>query len=229
MFHLGGTFAKLQALDRSQAVIEFKLDGTILSANANFLKAVGYSLKEVRGQHHRMFVDPTERESADYKAFWASLARGEFQSAEYRRLGKGNREIWLQATYNPIFGPTGRPVKVVKFATDITAQKLRNADYEGKLAAIDKSQAMIEFTSDGTILNANANFLETVGYRLDEIVGQHHRMFVCPEERDSAAYRAFWAALGAGAYQSAEYKRVAKNGDEIWLQATYNPILDPDR
>ncbi|GJD95638.1 PAS domain S-box protein [Methylobacterium iners] len=219
--------AKLAALDRSQAVIEFALDGTILTANANFLAAVGYSLREVKGQHHRMFVDPAERESEAYRGFWASLGRGEFQAGEYRRVAKGGREIWLQATYNPILGPTGRPRKIVKFASDITAQKLSNADSTGKVAAIGRSQGIIEFALDGTILTANANFLAVVGYGLEEVQGQHHRMFVDPAERESEEYRAFWAALRRGEFQAAEFRRIAKGGGEIWIQATYNPILDP--
>lgn len=219
--------AKLAALDLSQAVIEFRLDGTILNANANFLKTVGYSLAEIKGQHHRMFVDPAERDSEAYRAFWAELGKGEFKSAEFRRIAKDGREIWLQATYNPILNRFGRPIKVVKFATDITAQKLRNADYEGKIAAIEKSQAVIEFALDGTILDANANFLNTVGYTIEEIRGKHHRMFVEPAERDSAGYRSFWERLGRGAFQSGEYRRITKSGREFWLQATYNPILGP--
>ena len=227
IFSGGDTSAKLKALDRSQAVIEFKLDGTIITANANFLATVGYALDEIRGQHHRMFVDPVEREGATYKAFWESLRRGEFQSAEYKRYGKNGREIWLQASYNPILGATGRPVKVVKVCTDITEQTLRSADHLGQIEAINRAQAVIEFNLDGTIITANTNFLNAVGYTLDEIRGQHHRMFVDPVEREGATYKAFWGSLQRGEFQSAEYKRYGKNGREIWLQATYNPILDP--
>ena len=219
--------AKLAALDRSQAVIEFKLDGTILDANANFLATVGYDLAEIRGQHHRIFVDPAERESSAYREFWSSLGSGAFQEGEYRRVGKGGRDIWLQATYNPILGATGRPIRIVKFATDVTEQKLRNADFEGKVAALGVSQAVIEFALDGTILDANANFLAAVGYDLAEIRGQHHRIFVDPADRDSPAYRDFWRSLGSGAFQQGEYRRVGKGGRDIWLQATYNPIRDP--
>ena len=219
--------AKLAALDRSQAVIEFKLDGTIISANANFLNAVGYRLDEIKGKHHSIFVEPVEREGVQYKRFWDDLRAGKFQQAEYKRLAKGGREIWIQATYNPIFGATGRPIRIMKFATDITEQKLRNADFEGKVAALNVSQAVIEFALDGTILDANANFLATVGYDLAEIRGRHHRIFVDPAERESAGYREFWASLGGGAFQQGEYRRVGKDGREIWLQATYNPIRDP--
>jgi methyl-accepting chemotaxis protein len=221
------TTAKLQALDRSQAVIEFLPDGTIVTANENFLRTVGYTLAEIRGQHHRMFVDPADRESLAYGTFWAALARGEFQRAEYRRIGKGGREIWLQATYNPIQGRDGRTIGVVKFATDISAEKLRSADTLSQIEAIDRSQGVIAFDLDGTILTANRNFLGVVGYGLDEVKGRHHRMFVDQPERDSAGYRAFWAGLAQGAFQSGEFRRVGKDGREIWLQATYNPILDP--
>ncbi len=219
--------AQLAAIDRSQAIIEFAIDGTILHANANFLKTTGYTLDEIKGRHHRMFVAEGERESAGYRGFWEKLNRGEFQAAEYRRIGKGGREIWLQATYNPILGSAGKPLKVVKFCTDVTENKLRTADYEGQLAAIDKSQAVIQFNLDGTIITANANFLASTGYTLDEIQGQHHRMFVPDGERESAAYREFWEKLNRGEFQAAEYRRIGKGGREIWLQATYNPIFSP--
>ena len=217
---------KIEAINRVQAVIEFKLDGTILTANENFLSTVGYRLDEIRGRHHRMFVDDEHAESSEYKAFWAALNRGEYQAAEYKRFGKGGREVWIQASYNPVFNPDGELFKVVKFATDVTRQKLQNAEYEGKVEAIGKAQAVIEFKLDGTILTANENFLSTVGYRLDEIRGRHHRMFVDDEHAESSEYKAFWAALNRGEYQAAEYKRFGKGGREVWIQATYNPILD---
>jgi methyl-accepting chemotaxis protein len=219
--------AKLAALDRSQAVIEFDMNGTILAANSNFLQAVGYSIAEVRGKHHSMFVTESERNSPAYRDFWAALNRGEFQAAEYKRIGKGGKEIWLQATYNPLLDASGKPFKVVKFCTDITARKLQNADYEGQISAIDKAQAVISFNLDGSIISANKNFLGAVGYALDEVKGKHHRMFVEEAERSSPAYRDFWAALNRGEFQAAEYKRIGKGGKEIWLQATYNPIFDP--
>ncbi len=219
---------KILALDRSQAVIEFALDGTILAANGNFAATVGYAPQEFVGHHHRMFVPAEIAESREYIDFWAALARGEFRSGEFRRLAKGGREIWLQATYNPVLDPAGRPLKVVKFASDITADKLRGADAAGKLKAIDRSQAVIEFTPDGTILTANENFLACVGYRLDEIAGRHHRMFVDPEERDAPPYAAFWASLGKGEFRSGEFGRRGKDGRRIWLQATYNPVFGPD-
>jgi methyl-accepting chemotaxis protein len=218
--------SKVEALDKSQAVIEFNMDGTIITANKNFLAAVGYALEEIKGQHHRMFVTEVERTSAAYKEFWETLNRGTFQSAEYKRLGKGGKEIWIQASYNPLMRG-GKPYKVVKFASDITAQKMQAIDANGQIEAINKSQAVIHFKPDGTIITANQNFLVTLGYALSEIEGRHHRMFVEEQERKGAAYVSFWDALGRGEFQAAEYKRVGKGGKEIWIQASYNPIIDP--
>jgi methyl-accepting chemotaxis protein len=217
---------KIAAISRAQAVIEFNMDGTIATANDKFLGAMGYSLDEIRGKHHSMFVTPEDRASSAYADFWARLNRGQFEAAEYKRIGKGGREIWILATYNPILDETGKPFKVVKFATDVTAQKMKAADNDGQLAAIQKSQAVIEFNMDGTIRTANENFLKAMGYSLAEIKGQHHSMFIEPNEKNSAAYRQFWETLNRGEYQAAEYKRIAKGGREIWIQASYNPILD---
>ena len=180
----------LNALMKSQAVIEFKPDGTIIKANENFLGAMGYSLDEIAGQHHSMFVDPEYARSQEYAEFWSNLAKGQFQQAEYKRFGNGGKEVWIQASYNPVLDRKGNVSKVVKFATDITDRKLQNADYEGQLAAIGTSQAVIEFNLDGTIIKANDNFLGALGYSLDEIAGKHHSLFVEPAERDSAEYAA---------------------------------------
>jgi methyl-accepting chemotaxis protein len=220
------TDAKLAALDKSQGIIEFNLDGTVISANPNFLAVIGYDLAEIRGQHHSLFVEPAQRDTAAYAAFWAKLRRGEYEAAQYKRVAKGGREVWIEASYNPILDGAGKPYKVVKFATDITQQKRQDADVQGQLAALHKAQAVISFNLDGTVLDANANFLAAVGYTLPEIVGRHHRMFVEPGERDSAAYAEFWDRLRQGTYQAAQYKRVAKGGREVWIEASYNPILD---
>ena len=230
---IGGGISELQdlrgqlaAIHKSQAVIEFTLDGTILAANDNFLKTLGYSLDEVRGQHHSMFVDPAYRTSAEYKRFWEKLGRGEFDAGQYKRIAKGGKEIWIQASYNAILDGRGRPFKVVKYASDITEQKMRNADFEGQLAAIGKAQAVIEFTLEGKILTANQNFLSVLGYSLDEIRGQHHSMFVEPSHRATDEYRRFWEKLGRGEYDAGQYKRIGKGGKEIYIQASYNPIMD---
>jgi methyl-accepting chemotaxis protein len=218
--------AIIEALGKSQAVIEFNMDGTIITANQNFLNALGYRLEEIKGKHHQMFVAENERNSPAYREFWKALNDGKYQAAEYKRIGKGGKEVWIQASYNPLLRG-GKPYKVVKFASDITAEKLKAIDSNGQIDAINKSQAVIHFNPDGTVITANAAFLATLGYTLAEIKGQHHRMFVEPAERDSAAYRAFWDALNRGEYQAAEYKRVGKGGKEVWIQASYNPIVDP--
>lgn len=332
----------VDAINKSQAVIEFELDGTIIGANNNFLGAVGYELEEIKGNHHRLFVDPSYRESAEYRQFWEALRRGEFQAGEFRRFGKGGREIWIQASYNPIFDKSGKPVRVVKVATDITAAKMESTnaarlklaldtctanvmmadkDYTiiymneslknflqeaesdvkqelpnfnvtnligqnidvfhkspahqrgmldklsatyktsilvggrsfnlvanpilgannerlgtvvewqdgiavGMVNAINKSQAVIEFQPDGTIINANENFLSVMGYGLNEIKGKHHSMFADAEYKASPAYRQFWEALNRGEAQTGEFKRFAKAEREVWINASYNPIMD---
>jgi PAS domain S-box-containing protein len=223
IFHLA---SNASAINKSQAIIEFNLDGTIITANDNFLSTMGYTLSEIQGQHHRIFVDSDYANSNEYRDFWLALSRGEFQKAEYKRKGKADRIVWLQATYNPIFDINGKVNRVVKFATVITDQKLKNIEFEGQISAIKKAQAVIEFNMDGTILNANDNFLANMGYSLAEIKGQHHRMFVEKDYSFSEDYKQFWAKLNRGEYQTAEYKRIGKGGKEIWLQATYNPILD---
>ncbi len=221
----GDAAAKQAALDKSQAIIEFNMDGTIITANANFLGAMDYSMDEIKGKHHSMFVEPAYRDSADYREFWAKLNRGEFQAAQYKRLGKGGKEVWIEASYNPLT-KNGKPYKVVKYATDVSKQKAVFADLNGKVDAISRSQAVIEFNLDGTIITANDNFLETLGYSLDEIKGRHHSMFVEPAYKESADYREFWAKLNRGEFQAAQYKRLGKGGKEIWIEASYNPIMD---
>jgi methyl-accepting chemotaxis protein len=217
---------QIAAINRAQAVIEFTLDGRILHANDNFLKTLGYTLDEIKGQHHSLFVEPSYRASPEYRAFWEKLGRGEFDAGQYKRIGKAGKEVWIQASYNPIMDMNGKPFMVVKYATDITEQKLQAADYAGQLAAIDKAQAVIEFTLDGKVLHANDNFLKTLGYTLDEIKGQHHSLFVEPSYRASPEYRAFWDKLGRGEYDAGQYKRIGKAGKEVWIQASYNPIMD---
>ncbi|MCH7686381.1 MAG: PAS domain-containing protein, partial [Planctomycetes bacterium] len=218
--------AEIQAIGKAQAVIEFNLDGTIVTANDNFLSVLGYTLPEIKGKHHRMFVEPTYAASQEYKAFWEKLGRGEFDSGEYKRLAKGGKELWLKASYNPILDSAGKPFKVVKYATDVTEQKLKNADFQGQIEAISKAQAVIEFNMDGTIITANDNFLGALGYTLDEVQGKHHSMFVDAAFAASAEYKAFWEKLNRGEYEAGEYKRIGKGGKEVWIQASYNPILD---
>ncbi|OCJ02697.1 chemotaxis protein [Rhizobium sp. AC44/96] len=218
--------AILDAIHKSQAVIEFDLTGRILTANENFCAAMGYRLAEIVGQHHRMFVDPAEADSQEYREFWARLAKGHFDRRQYKRVGKGGREVWIEASYNPVFNASGAPFKVVKFATDITAAKLKSAEDAGKLDALSRAQATIEFTPDGHILTANENFLQTLGYRLEEIRGRHHSMFCDPVYAAGAAYKDFWKNLSEGRFAADEFMRIGKGGKKVFIQASYNPIFD---
>lgn len=214
------------AIDKTQAVVEFDMDGRILVANDKFLDMMGYTLDEVRGRHHSLFVAREDRDSPEYAEFWAKLKRGEFASGEFKRIAKGGREVWIQGAYSPILDKQGKPVEVVKLSRDVTQQKLQKVNYEGQLDAINKSQAIVEFDMEGTILHANEQFLKTVGYTLEEVRGRHHSMFVLPAERDSVAYQEFWAKLNRGEYVAAQFKRLGKGGREVWIQGCYNPILD---
>ena len=217
--------AVLAALDKSQAIIEFDLTGKILRANENFCNAVGYQLAEIVGKHHSMFVEPAYAASPEYREFWAKLARGEFDQGQYRRIGKGGKEIWIEASYNPVL-KGGKPYKVIKLASEITAQKVRSMEDAGKLDALSRSQAVIEFTPNGDIIWANENFCSAVDYQLSEIEGKHHSMFCDGAYVRTDDYKQFWADLASGKFQSDEFKRIGKGGKEIWIQATYNPIFD---
>lgn len=217
---------EIEALGRSQAVIYFTPDGTIIDANDKFLGAMGYKLEEIKGQHHRMFVEKSYANSPEYIEFWDKLANGEFQATQFKRFGKDGKEIWIEASYNPILDETGKVHRIVKYATDITKQKLAFADYEGQLSAIDRAQAVIQFNMDGTIVSANQNFLDVMGYTIGEVQGKHHSMFADPEYAKGDEYKTFWERLNKGEYFVSEFQRFGKNGEEVWIQASYNPIMD---
>ncbi|KVK55723.1 chemotaxis protein [Agrobacterium deltaense] len=217
--------AVLDALSRSQAIIEFDLTGKILKANDNFCKAVGYQQSEIVGRTHSMFLSPEDAASPEYKSFWAKLSRGEYDQGQYRRRAKNGDEIWIEASYNPVFR-FGKPYKVVKIATDITSIKRKSAEDDGKLAALSRAQAMIEFTPDGKILSANENFLSTLGYTAEDIIGKHHSMFCEPAYAQSQDYRDFWKELGKGHFSTGQFMRLGKDGKRVFIQASYNPIID---
>lgn len=217
---------KIGAINKAQAVIEFDMSGRVLTANANFLALTNYQLDEIVGQHHRMFVEASQAASPDYQLFWDRLHRGEFDSGEYKRLGKDGKEVWIRATYNPILNMHGKPIKVVKFAVDVTQEKLRSAEFEAKVAAIDRAQAVIEFDLDGHVLTANRHFLSSMGYTMREIQGQHHSIFCAPEYTQSVEYRDFWLKLSEGQFVAGRFERVGKFNRKVWIQATYNPIMD---
>ncbi|MGX7709552.1 methyl-accepting chemotaxis protein [Methylobacterium sp. Gmos1] len=223
-----GLRALMQAINRSRGCLELSLDGTIRNANDNFVAFVGYNREELIGKPHSMLVPRAEREEPKAEVLWSSLRAGEPKTREFKLLAKGGREIWVLASYNPVLGRGGKPTHIVVFASDVTAQKVRSIDTEGQVAALHRSQGVIAFTPDGTILDANPNFLTVLGYTLSEIQGRHHRIFVDPAEWESAAYRGFWSALGRGEYQAGEYRRLGKDDREVFIQATYNPIHDDD-
>lgn len=223
---LQAALARKAAVDRSTAMIEFKPDGTIIGANDNFLTTVGYRLEEIQGQHHRLFCFPDYQASAEYRRFWQRLAAGEYIRDRFLRRNKQGQEVWLEASYNPILGADGRVESVLKLATDITALVAREQEKESMIDAIGRSMAVIAFNLKGEVLEANANFLQTMGYRLEDIRGKHHRQFCTREEADSPAYRDFWERLNRGEFFSGSFQRVNRNGDIVWLSATYNPVFD---
>ncbi|HUN75817.1 MAG TPA: methyl-accepting chemotaxis protein [Steroidobacteraceae bacterium] len=217
---------QLEAFDRVLPIIEFDLEGNVLRANENFMKASGYTREELRGAHHRMFDDPDHVNSPEYAEFWARMRRGEFQTGQQKRMAKNGRVVWVQATYYPILGAFGRPYKVVKHTVDVTEQMMKVSDGLGQLAAISKAQAVIEFDLNGTICAANQNFLTMMGYTLEELRGRHHGVLLEPGSRESSEQHALWGRLARGEYDAGQYKRIGKGGREVWIQASYNPILD---
>jgi methyl-accepting chemotaxis protein len=225
--------AQIEAVQKHQAVIEFAPDSTIIAANNIFLDLMGYTLAEVVGNSHSMFVDAEYRNSNEYRMFWNKLRAGEFQTGQFHRLGRSDKEVWIQGTYTPVVDSTGRTIRVVKYAVDVTARKMEElkanalaADYRAQIEAVWKNQAAIEFQADGTIINANSIFLDLMGYSLGEVRGSHHSMFVDQTDRKGTAYREFWDKLRAGEFQTGQFRRVGRGGKEVWIQGTYTPIAD---
>ena len=218
--------AQIEAINSTSASIEFNTDGTIVTANELFLQTMGYTLQEIQGQHHKMFVDADYARSSEYRSFWADLGTGRAQSGEYKRYAKDGTQVWLLANYTPVRNERGETIKVIKLASDITEDKLKNADFRGQMDAVNKANAVIEFNLDGTIITANDNFLNAVGYELAEIKGKHHRIFCEESYAAGAEYKAFWEKLNRGEFDVGTYRRLGKGGKEIYIQATYNPILD---
>ncbi|TMV89677.1 PAS domain S-box protein [Thioclava sp. BHET1] len=221
--------SQVDALSRSMAVIEFDLTGKVLNANTQFLDAMGYRLEEIKGKHHRIFMPEGEAEGPQYDAFWSDLSKGASRNGQVRRVTKSGEICWLQSTYETLIDPEGRPFKVVKYAFDITSVKNMEAESRAKIDAIEKVQAVIEFDPQGTILEANALFCGVMGYTRDEIVGQKHRMFVEDDYAKSAEYTEFWEELRAGKTLARQYRRVGKGGRLIFIDASYNPIMDASR
>lgn len=216
----------LSALNKSLAIIEFTVEGAVIRANDNFLSLMGYTSEEIVNKHHRIFVLPSDFVAGGYDAFWADLRRGVSKAERFRRITKTGDEVWLEASYNPMVDHSGQVYRVIKVAKDITADFQHATDAQGQLAAIGRSQAVIEFSLDGTVLTANENFCRALGYDLSEIQGRNHRLFVTTDEAGSAAYADFWTTLNSGKFFSAEFKRIGKSGQVVWIQASYNPIFD---
>ncbi len=214
------------ALGRSMARIEFDTDGNILRANENFEKVMGYKVADIIGKHHSMFVPQEIVNSDEYRGFWKKLAKGEFLSGAFPRKTRDGSMLWLEATYNPVVDSSGNVTKIVKFASDITTRRNERALLQSVFDAISASQAVIEFDLDGKILNANQNFLSVMNYTLDEIKGKHHSIFVSEGHRKSSEYKTFWQNLNQGRFQAGQFARVGKGGKEVWIEATYNPVLD---
>ncbi|CAI8732603.1 MULTISPECIES: PAS domain-containing methyl-accepting chemotaxis protein [Pseudomonas] len=223
---LGHMSGKLAAISRSMAMIEFSPDGVILDANENFCKTLGYSVEEIRGKHHRMFCEEAFTKSEEYHQLWRDLGRGEPRSGTFARVDKQGREVWLEASYMPVLGAQQQVTGVIKVASDITQRVRHEHETESLINAISRSMAMVEFTPDGKVIEANQNFLDTMHYRLDEVVGKHHSLFCHKSESESAAYKAFWASLNRGEYHSHRFERVNKLGQMVYLEASYNPIFD---
>ncbi len=222
------TASECDAISKSFATITFKPDGTIIDANDNFLLTLGYELHEIQGRHHRMFVESKEAKSREYDEFWSDLRRGTAQTKEFCRVKKCGEKIWIQASYMPVLDEYNRVCRVLKIATDITEHKRKSLRNQALLDALNRTQAVIEFNLDGTIIDANDNFLATLGYKREEVIGKHHRIFMDPKERDSEAYREFWKRLNDGEFFVGEFRRISKSGEPIWIQASYNYIVDTD-
>ena len=225
--------AKHQALDaaiaRAHAVAHFDVQGKLVAANENFLQAMGYQrLDQVLGQPHRQFCEPALVASAAYRQFWEDLQQRRFFSGRIKRIGAQGKTVWLEASYNPVLDSEGRVTGIVKIATDITPQMQAAAREKATLTALNRAMAIIEFTPQGQVLTANDNFLRAMDYRLDEIVGKHHRLFCDHDFVASPAYGQLWDTLRSGQFFSGQVERISGRGRRVFLEASYNPVLDDD-
>jgi methyl-accepting chemotaxis protein len=218
----------LAALGTAQAMIVFAPDGAIRSANDLACQLLGYEAGEMEHLTHGALLAPQDAASPESLALWSRLQAGKAETGQLKRIANGGRTVWLQATYVPVMSTSGQLESVMLLASDVTPLKLRSADANGQIAAIGRSQAIIEFTLTGEVITANQNFLDAMGYRLEEIVGRHHKLFVLPDDAASPGYKQFWERLGRGEFFAAEYRRLGKDGREVWIQASYNPIFDLD-
>jgi methyl-accepting chemotaxis protein len=225
---LDASNAILASIQKSMAVIEFSTSGDILTANQNFLNTVGYTLEEIEGKHHRIFCEDSLVKSAEYKDLWRQLASGNFITGEFKRVAKDGSDLWLEASYNPIFDQDGKVTKIIKFASDVTQKLSESKKTDELMKAFDRSSAMIEFDLDGIILSANENFCTTAGYSLENLRGKHHSIFCKEEHAKSKEYNDFWMRLKKGEVFGGRFERVTASGEPLWLEATYNPIRNID-
>jgi methyl-accepting chemotaxis protein len=216
----------VDAISNQLAMIQFSPDGDILEANPNFLKVMGYSLNELQGKHHKLFCNSDTTSSSDYASFWEKLSKGHAINGQFLRIDKSGADVWLEASYCPVKDNMGNVIQVVKIASDISSMMRATHELKSQQEALSRSQAIIEFNLNGEVITANDNFLNTVGYQLDEIIGLHHKTF-CPDEVvQSRDYQQFWDRLRRGEFVAGKFHRKNKQGDDLWLEASYNPIFD---
>ncbi len=220
--------ASFNALGQAMPIIEFSPDGVIRGASSLFLTTMGYRADEIIGQHHSLFCPPELVSSAQYRLFWQRLAAGESFSDKYLRLAKGNRPVWLEASYIPVTDPRGKVYKIIKIAADISNRMQSALEQESLINAISRSMAVISFDPAGHVVTVNDNFLACTGYQRSEVIGQHHRMFCSATLHKSEEYRQFWARLNQGEFFSGQFPRLNRQGKALWLRATYNPVFDSD-
>ena len=220
--------SRLEAINRSNAIIYFDLSGIIIGVNDIFLEAMGYGKgnhEEIIGKHHSTFVCPEYARSLEYEKFWDILRSGKYYRGEFERRRKDGSLINLQATYNPIFDESGKIIKIMKIATDIS----EIVDSKKQIDAINRSTALISFNIDGFITEVNSIFLETMGYKSNEkakVIGKHHSVFVSYEYSKSDEYIKFWESLKKGKFFDGIFERRKVDGSIVYLQASYNPVVD---
>lgn len=218
--------ATLKALYANAAIAEFSPQGVFLDVSPAFLKITGYTKNELVGGHHSLLLSPQDKKSPEYLAFWNNLRQGQAQAGEYHRINKSGQDFWVQGSYMPIRLANGKVTRVIKLAFDVTAAHEKAAEDAAILRSIDHSQAIISFTPEGVILDANDAFSAAMGYELSEIKGKHHSLFVEPEFAATDEYKEFWQNLARGEFFVASYHRLGKNNKDLWLQASYNPVFD---
>ncbi len=215
-----------KAVNNSFSVVEFDTQGNILTANNLFLQLMGYEFAEVKDKHHRIFVDSVYARSEEYKNFWLDLKKGQFESGTFKRFTKNGGEVWLSGSYTPIFDESGAVEKIIKIAIDVSKERQHNNDMQSQLEAIDKTTVVVEFDLEGRILKVNDLFEKLFSYSKDEVLGSHHQLLVTEEEKYSNEYKQFWLKLRKGEFVSGEFTRLTKNGQKIWIQGSYSPVLD---